>query len=105
MPSASTGKAVEFVKREEDRKEGETRVVFVRRLHRGCAMDNWQLVLAGVFGLVVLLLYVFSLVWVTEDAALRGKSGGLTALLVAVTWPVGLLAWLVWRPKVGGGSA
>ncbi len=54
-------------------------------------------------GLVMLALYVFSIIWAYNDAEMRGKSGCLVALLVMLlTWPVGLLAWIIFRPGRGG---
>jgi Na+/proline symporter len=46
--------------------------------------------------LVVVLGSVF---WAYKDANKRGKSGWLVALMVFfVSWPAGLLIWLVFRP-------
>ena len=43
--------------------------------------------------------YVFSIVWAYNDAEGRGKSGCLVAILVAfLSWPIGLVAWLIFRP-------
>ncbi len=54
---------------------------------------------AAVGGLLLLVLYVGSIIWAYSDAEERGKSGCLVALLVIfLTWPVGLIAWLVFRP-------
>jgi hypothetical protein len=57
----------------------------------------------GPVGLLLLLaaagLYVASIVWAYRDAEQRGKNGLLVALLVAlVTWPLGLLVWVLIRP-------
>lgn len=41
-----------------------------------------------------------SVVWAYSDAERRGKSGCLVALLVLLlTWPVGLIIWLLIRPE------
>jgi hypothetical protein len=57
-------------------------------------------VVALVFLVTLVGLYVGSVVWAYGDARARGKSGFLVALLVALlSWPGGLLAWLVFRPK------
>ncbi len=49
----------------------------------------------------ILGLWVWSVVWVYKDADKRGKSPALVALLVAiVSWPLSLLAWLVFRPEI-----
>jgi hypothetical protein len=53
------------------------------------------LVVVGLVGL-----YVGSIVWAYGDAVNRGKPGFLVALLVAfLSWPMGWLAWLVFRPE------
>ena len=56
--------------------------------------------LVGVFFVAVLFgLYIWSIVWAYGDAQSRGKSGCLVALLVIfLSWPIGLIAWLVFRP-------
>lgn len=47
-----------------------------------------------------LLLPVFTAFWAFGDAGRRGKSGCLVALLVLfLAWPMGLIAWLVFRPE------
>jgi hypothetical protein len=51
--------------------------------------------------LVCLAIYIASIVWVYRDANRRGKSGTLVALLVAlISWPIGLVVWLIIRDKV-----
>jgi hypothetical protein len=46
------------------------------------------------------LLPILSAFWAYDDAERRGKSGCLVALLVLfVSWPVGLILWLVFRPE------
>jgi uncharacterized membrane protein YeaQ/YmgE (transglycosylase-associated protein family) len=45
-----------------------------------------------IFGLVVGL-------WASTDATCRKKSGFLTFLLVLLGGPVGLIAWLLFRPE------
>ncbi len=58
------------------------------------------IVIAVVFGLGFFALYIFSIVWAYGDAERRGKSGCLVALLVVLlSWPVGLIAWIVFRPE------
>jgi hypothetical protein len=50
--------------------------------------------------LVLLALYIWSIVWAYNDAERRGKSGVLVALLVALlSWPLGLLLWVLFRPN------
>jgi hypothetical protein len=59
------------------------------------------IVLALFLGVAVLSLYLASIVWAFRDAAKRGKSGWLVAILVAfLSWPLGLVAWLVFRPDL-----
>ncbi len=51
------------------------------------------------FALLLLGLFIWSIIWAYGDAEDRGKSGCLVALLVALlSWPVGLIMWLVFRP-------
>jgi hypothetical protein len=47
--------------------------------------------------LVALVVYPASLIWAYRDARRRGTSETLVTLLVAVTWPLGLAAWVVLR--------
>jgi Na+-driven multidrug efflux pump len=59
------------------------------------------IIIALIVGLVFFVIYIVSLVWVYRDAERRGKSGILVALLVAlISWPIGLLVWLLVRDKV-----
>ncbi|RAU81789.1 hypothetical protein [Pontibacter arcticus] len=53
-----------------------------------------------VLGIVILVLYVWSIIWAYRDAERRGKSGILIALLVAFlpSWPLGIILWLLIRP-------
>ena len=45
------------------------------------------------------LLYLGSIIWTAFDAASRDRSGCLIAILVLLTWPWGLLIWLLARPE------
>ena len=55
---------------------------------------------AGLFCLGLFITYLWSIVWAYEDAQSRGKSGLLVALLVMLgVWPIGLIAWLILRPR------
>jgi len=64
------------------------------------AAAGGMLVLALLFGVAVLALYVFSIMWSFSDAERRGKPGCLVALLVALlSWPLGLLLWVIFRPE------
>jgi Na+-driven multidrug efflux pump len=59
------------------------------------------IIVALLVGLVFFVIYIVSLVWVYRDAERRGKSGIVVALLVAlISWPIGLLVWLLVRDKV-----
>ena len=58
------------------------------------------LVLFGVLcGVVFLVLFAVSLVWVYRDAESRGKTGCLWLLIAYFTWPFGLLAYVLLRDK------
>lgn len=49
------------------------------------------------------ILVIWSIIWAYNDANKRGKSGCLVALLVfLLTWPVGLIIWLIFRPEEKG---
>ena len=66
-------------------------------------MDHVGTILGGICaGMVaagILFVYIASIVWAFGDAKSRGKSGCLVAILVAVlSWPIGLIVWLVFRP-------
>ncbi|MCB8917975.1 MAG: hypothetical protein H6666_08620 [Ardenticatenaceae bacterium] len=51
-------------------------------------------------GLVFVIVFLWSVIWAYNDAERRGKSGCLVALLVfLLSWPVGLIIWLVFRPE------
>ena len=59
------------------------------------------IIVSIIVGLIFLALYIWSIVWVYRDAQRRGKNGVLVALLVAlVSWPIGLLVWLIIRKNV-----
>ncbi|MBF9253711.1 hypothetical protein I2I11_10440 [Pontibacter sp. 172403-2] len=56
-------------------------------------------IFALILGLLVLVVYFWSIVWSYKDAERRGKPGWLVALLVALlSWPISLLVWLLFRP-------
>jgi Na+/proline symporter len=51
-------------------------------------------------GIPFLVVYLYSVFWAYNDAEKRGKSGCLVALLVfLLSWPVGLIIWLLIRPQ------
>jgi len=46
------------------------------------------------------ILYIYTVIWAYKDANQRGKPGWLAALLVfLLSWPVGLIVWLLIRPE------
>ena len=60
-----------------------------------------MMIVAAIIGLLFLVLYIASIVWVYRDAERHGKSGILVALLVAlISWPMGLIVWLLVRKNV-----
>jgi hypothetical protein len=68
-------------------------------------MDNsWDLfsgfgIAALIIGILILVVYIWSVVWAYKDAEQRGKPGWLVALLVALlSWPLGLIIWVIFRP-------
>jgi hypothetical protein len=62
-------------------------------------VNSFGALMAILFATVILGLYVWSIIWAYGDAEKRGKSGCLVALLVIfLSWPIGLIAWLVFRP-------
>jgi hypothetical protein len=64
-------------------------------------MSVVAIIVALIFCLILFGIYIASLVWVYRDANRRGKSGILVALLVAlISWPIGLLVWVLVRDKV-----
>jgi len=63
-------------------------------------MEHLAQVLAILFVIGLLCVYIWSIVWAYHDAQARGKSGCLVVLLVfLLSWPVGLIVWLVFRPE------
>ena len=66
----------------------------------GEAAGILAILVAIVFALAISAVFIASVVWAYADAEKRGKSGCLVAILVAfVSWPVGLIIWLVARPN------
>ena len=63
-------------------------------------MVNVAGALAFLLAIGVLFVYIWSIGWAYGDAEARGKSGCLVVLLVLfLTWPVGLIVWLIFRPN------
>lgn len=57
-------------------------------------------IIGMIIGLVILIIYIWSIVWAYRDAERRGKPGWLVAIVVAfLAWPLGLLVWLLVRPS------
>ena len=80
-------------------------IKFATLIQEAPADDSGMGVVAIIIGIILFLLffaiYIASIVWVYRDANRRGKSGILVALLVAlISWPIGLLVWLIVRDKV-----
>ena len=62
-------------------------------------MNIFLFFLMSIFILFILVLYIWSLVWVYSDAKKRGKPAGLVTLVVALLkWPISILLWLIIRP-------
>lgn len=61
------------------------------------------MIVGAFIGLIVFFIYIATVVWAYSDGNARGKSGCLVALLVALlSWPIGLLIWIVLRPNKYG---
>ncbi len=60
---------------------------------------NVLVILGIVFGILILVLYLGSLVWLFRDAEGRGKTGCLWVLIVFFTWPFGLIAYILLRDQ------
>ena len=55
---------------------------------------------SGLVFLLILMIPLLTTVWAYGDAEKRGKSGCLVAILVLfITWPLGLILWIVFRPE------
>jgi hypothetical protein len=58
------------------------------------------LMIGGIcFGLLMLILYIVSLVWVYRDSEQRGKTGYLWVLIIFFTWPFGLIVYFLLRDQ------
>jgi hypothetical protein len=59
----------------------------------------------GLIGLFVLIAFVFTISACPGDARRRGKSPVMVTLAVLVFFPVGLIAWILFRPdRLDGGG-
>jgi hypothetical protein len=61
--------------------------------------DTISVLASVIFFALTCALYVVVIVWAVGDAQRRGKSGLLVALLILVMGPIGLVAWLLFRPE------
>lgn len=62
-------------------------------------METFQLLVGYAIPLAFFALLIVIAVWTAEDAEKRGKSPLLVCVFVIVTFPCGLLAWLIFRPS------
>jgi hypothetical protein len=60
---------------------------------------NFVLIVGICFGLLMLIFFIISLVWVYRDSEQRGKTGCLWLLIVFFTWPFGLIAYYLLRDQ------
>jgi hypothetical protein len=44
--------------------------------------------------------WICTVPWAYHDAQKRGRPAALVALLTLLSWPLGLITWLVFRPPV-----
>ncbi len=67
-------------------------------------MDDLGSVVGGI-GILILIAVIVAIplitaIWAYGDAERRGKSGCLVAILVFfLSWPLGLILWIVFRPE------
>ena len=61
-------------------------------------METFQLLVGYAIPLTFFVFLIFVIVWTWTDAEKRGKSPLLVSVFVLLTFPVGLLAWLIFRP-------
>ncbi|MBK7202232.1 hypothetical protein [Candidatus Amarolinea dominans] len=47
----------------------------------------------------IVAVYVWMILWIRKDAAQRGQSGCMPIALVLIFGPIGLVIWLLMRPK------
>ena len=52
-----------------------------------------------IMALIFLLVFVYSLTWVYQDANAHGKTASFWLLIVSFTWPVGVLVYYLLRNK------
>ena len=61
---------------------------------------NLLVVIMSLVGVMFLLLFISSLVWLYRDAEARGKTGCLWLLIAFISWPFGFIAYLILRDKM-----
>jgi hypothetical protein len=65
------------------------------------AITIFTIILAAIITLVFFVVWLVTVIWVYRDANRRGKPGIVVALLVGlISWPIGLLVWVLVRNKV-----
>ena len=68
-------------------------------------MDEfWMEVLQAVCAVLFFALTVYTFAVCARDAKRRGKSPLLVCLLVFLSFPLGLIVWLIFRPPPVGGN-
>jgi hypothetical protein len=63
------------------------------------AFGNLMIILGAVLGVIFLIFFAASLVWVYADSQQRGKTGCLWLLIVFFTWPLGVIVYLILRDQ------
>jgi len=63
------------------------------------AFGSLVTIAAILLGVLLIVFFAGSLVWVYRDAETRGKTGCLWVLLLWFTWPFGLVAYLLLRDR------
>jgi len=66
--------------------------------------EFWMEVLQVVCGVLFLGLVAYTFAVCARDAKRRGKSPLLVCLLVFLSFPLGLIVWLIFRPPPVGGA-
>lgn len=61
--------------------------------------DALAIIVPCIAGLIVLVAFIVAIVYCWNDAKRRGKPPLLVSLLVFCSFPLGLLAWLIFRPE------
>jgi UDP-N-acetylmuramyl pentapeptide phosphotransferase/UDP-N-acetylglucosamine-1-phosphate transferase len=61
--------------------------------------DALAIIVPTIAGLIILLAFAVAVGYCWNDAKRRGKPPLLVSLLVFCSFPLGLLAWLIFRPE------